>query len=68
MTDFGRISERKLSKVYLYYKMITSQNVPSKTQVINCFVLWKSSRDIKVFFKNNPMIYQICDVMMGYST
>ena len=61
-----------LFKGYLCWKIITSQNVSSETQVKNCFILQKNyvpfSRYSSFFIFNHPMIYQICDVMMSIST
>ena len=50
--------------------MINCQNVPSKAQVNNFFVSWKSyvpySRYSSFCIFNHTMIYQICDVMMTW--
>ena len=59
-------------KGYLCYKTMTSQNVSSEAQVKDFFILWKDyvpfSRYSSFCIFNQPMIYQICDVMMSIST
>ena len=53
-------------KGYLGYKMITSQNVPSKAQTKNFLISWKNylpfCRYSSFCIFNHPMIYQISDV------
>ena len=60
-----------LFKGYVHYKMIISQNALSEAQVKNFFISLKSygpfSRYSSFCIFNNPMIYQICD-MMSIST
>ena len=59
-------------KGYLCYKMITSQNVPSKAQIKNFFIWWINyvpfSRYSSFHIFYHRMIYQISDVMMSIST
>ena len=58
-------------KGYLPYKIITSENSSSEAQVDNFFILQKSyvpfSRYSSLRILKDPMIYQICDVMMSIS-
>ena len=56
----------------LCYKMITSQNVPPKAQIMIFFISYKNyvpfSRYSSFCIFNHPMIYQISDVTMSIST
>ena len=55
---------------YLYYKTITSQDVPSKAQIKNFLYRRKIvsfSRYSRFCIFNHQMIYQICDVTMSIS-
>ena len=65
-------TSNEILKVYLRYKAITSQNVPSEAQVKNFFISQQSyvpfSRYSSVCVFYHPMIYQICDVLMSIST
>ena len=62
----------KLFKGYLFFKMITSQNVSSEAQVKNFFISQKSyipfSSYLSFCIFNHPIIYQISDVMISIST
>ena len=59
-------------KGYLHYRAVTSQNMSSKVQVKNFFILQKNyvpfSRYSSFCSFNHTMFYQICDVMMSIST
>ena len=59
-------------KVYLNYKMITSENVPSKAHIKDFFISQKNyvpfSRYWSFCIFNHRMIYQISDIMMSIST
>ena len=59
-------------KVYLHNKTITSLNVSYKAQVNLFFYFAEKLCSIFKIFKfcifNDPMICQICDVMMSIST
>ena len=59
-------------KGYLFCRTITSQNVSSEAQVKDFYVSWKSYVPLLRYSSfclfNNPIIYQICDVMMSTST
>ena len=59
-------------KGYLRYKKIASQNVSSEVQVKIFFILQKSyapfSRYSSFCIFNQPIIYQVYDVMMSIST
>ena len=54
------------------YKTVFSQNVSSEAQVKNFFISQTNyvplSRYSNFCILNNPMIYEICDVMMSIST
>ena len=62
----------QMFKVYLCYKLITSQNVWSVPQVKNFVYFLEKFCSILNIFKflyfNHGMNYQICDVMMSIST
>ena len=70
--DHAKQSARDVLKGYLCYRTITSQNVPSKTQIKNFFISKKNyvsfPRYSSFCIFNYPMIYQICDVTMSIST
>ena len=66
------VSSWREFKDYVHYKTIISQNVLFEAQVRNVFISWKSYVPFLKYssfcsFKH-LMIYQICEVMMSFST
>ena len=71
-TKSMKLFTKSMFKGHLRYKTIISQNLSSKAQV-NFFFVWSGnyipfSRYSSFCILNYPALYEICDVMMIFST